>query len=108
MTDLSLNYKVFNVSYLVQRVTKFCFAIVFQRFTNQKSNAVYLKKGRYYYMEAIMKDDHQIDHLEVGLQTPDKTIYTVIPSKFLWTTQRYVGKRYSTLYPERLISSNKG
>lgn len=55
-----------------------------------------------------MKDDHQIDHLEVGLQTPDKTIYTVIPSKFLWTTQRYVGKRYSTLYPERLISSKKG
>ena len=35
-----------------------------------------------------MKDDHQEDHLEVGLQTPDGTFYKVIPSKFLWTTVR--------------------
>lgn len=36
-------------------------------------------------MEAIFKDDHQNDHLEVGLKTPDGTFYRVIPSKFLWT-----------------------
>jgi len=33
-----------------------------------------------------MKDDHQNDHLEVGMQTPDGTFYNVIPSEFLWTT----------------------
>ena len=33
-----------------------------------------------------MKDDHQKDHLEVGLTTPDGRFYTVIPSRFLWTT----------------------
>ena len=32
-----------------------------------------------------MKDDHQTDHLEVGLKTPDGTFYKVIPSAFLWT-----------------------
>jgi len=35
-----------------------------------------------------MKDDHQADHLEVGLQTPDGTFYKVIPSEFLRTTVR--------------------
>ena len=33
-----------------------------------------------------MKDDHQNDHLEVAVQTPDGTFYKVIPSKFLWTS----------------------
>ena len=32
-----------------------------------------------------MKDDHQWDHLEVALQTPDGKFYKVIPSQFLWT-----------------------
>ena len=32
-----------------------------------------------------MKDDHQSDHLEVAVQTPDGTFYKVIPSMFLWT-----------------------
>ena len=37
-------------------------------------------------METVMKDDHQPDHLEVGLVTPDGTQYSYIPgSKFLWT-----------------------
>ncbi|KAJ7334524.1 hypothetical protein OS493_014848 [Desmophyllum pertusum] len=61
----------------------------YDRFTNQKSLPIYLMKGRYYYMEAIMKDDHQdYDHLEAGLYTPDGQFYNVIPSKFLWTTLR--------------------
>jgi len=33
-----------------------------------------------------MKDDHQKDHLEAGVQTPDGRSYEVIPSKFLWTS----------------------
>lgn len=41
-----------------------------------------------------MKDDHQEDHLEVGLQTPDGQKYEVIPSKFLWTTPRVTSSRY--------------
>ena len=56
------------------------------RYTNQKSLPVSLKKGKYYYMETIMKDDHQNDHLEVGLETPDGKFYKVIPSVFLKTT----------------------
>ena len=46
-------------------------------------------------MEAIMKDDHQEDHLEVGLQTPDGTFYKVIPSEFLRTTVRLSACEYS-------------
>ena len=62
--------------------------ICLNRFLNQKSLPVSLKKGLYYYMEAIMKDDHQWDHLEVALQTPDGKFYKVIPAQFLWTTNR--------------------
>lgn len=56
------------------------------RFTNQKSLPVYMKKDKFYYMEAVMKDDHQKDHLEAAVKTPDGQFYKVIPSKFLWTT----------------------
>ena len=56
-----------------------------RRFLNQKSLPIRLIKGKYYYMEAIFKDDHQKDHLEVGLETPNGLFYKVIPSMFLWT-----------------------
>ena len=47
-----------------------------------------------------MKDDHQVDHLEVAVQTPDGQFYKVIPSKFLWTTLRVTSSRYFyTLQP---------
>ncbi|XP_066021495.1 uncharacterized protein [Pocillopora verrucosa] len=57
----------------------------YDRFLNQKSLPIRLIKGKYYYMEAIFKDDHQKDHLEVGLETPNGLFYKVIPSMFLWT-----------------------
>ena len=56
------------------------------RYSNQISLPIPLEKGKYYYMETIMKDDHQNDHLEVGMQAPDGTNYTVIPSAFLRTS----------------------
>ena len=56
------------------------------RYLNQISLPVRLEKGKYYYMETRMKDDHQDDHLEVGMQAPDGTNYTVIPSAFLRTS----------------------
>ena len=56
------------------------------RYSGQISLPIPLKKGKYYYMETIMKDDHQDDHLEVGMQTADGTNYTVIPSAFLRTS----------------------
>lgn len=68
--------------------------IFIYRYTTQKSLPVYLMKGKQYYMEAIMKDDHQEDHLEVGLQTPDGQFYKVIPSMFLWTTRRVTSSKY--------------
>ena len=58
----------------------------------QKSNAVYMKKGEYYYMEALMKDDHQVDHMEVGLKTPSGEVYKVIPQSFLWTIRKKKGQ----------------
>ena len=58
----------------------------YSRYVSQTSTPIELKKGKYYYMETVMKDDHQPDHLEVGLVTPDGTQYSYIPgSKFLWT-----------------------
>ena len=56
------------------------------RYRNQKALPIRLQKGKYYYMETRMKDDHQDDHLEVGMQAPDGTNYTVIPSAFLRTS----------------------
>ena len=45
-----------------------------------------------------MKDDHQADHLEVAMQTPEGTFYKVIPSAFLWTVyQRPYGRLTTVL-----------
>ena len=56
------------------------------RYSGQISLPISLEKGKYCYMETIMKDDHQNDHLEVGMQAPDGKNYTVIPSAFLRTS----------------------
>lgn len=56
-----------------------------------------MKKGKYYYMEALMKDDHQKDHLEVGLKTPSGKVFEVIPSEFLWTTLKQMKSQYTYL-----------
>ena len=60
------------------------FSFPLHRYAGQTSNPIYLQKGKFYYMESIMKDDHQADHLEVGLKTPDGSFYKVVPSQFLW------------------------
>lgn len=73
------------------------FAFMVPRYTTQKSLPIYLKKGKYYYMEAIFKDDHQNDHLEAAVQTPDGTFYKVIPSQFLWTTLPTPPGRYTLI-----------
>ena len=49
-----------------------------------------------------MKDDHQKDHLEAGMQTPDGTFYRVIPSQFLWTTLPLPSCKYNCLTCIRL------
>ena len=41
-----------------------------------------------------MKDDHQKDHLEVGLKTPSGKVFEVIPSEFLWTTLKQMKSQY--------------
>jgi len=67
------------------------------RYTTQKSLPIYLKKGKYYYMEAIFKDDYQDDHLEAAVQTPDGKFYNVIPSQFLWTALPTPPGRYNLI-----------
>lgn len=50
-----------------------------------------------------MKDDHQKDHLEVGLKTPSGKVFEVIPSEFLWTTLKQMKSQYIYLvqfYPQ--------
>lgn len=49
-------------------------------------------------MEAIFKNDHQNDHLEAAVQTPDGTFYKVIPSQFLWTTLPTSPGRFTFLF----------
>ena len=44
-----------------------------------------------------MKDDHQADHLEVAMQTPDGTFYKVIPSAFLWTVHEGSYGRFTSV-----------
>ena len=47
-----------------------------------------------------MKDDHQADHLEVAMQTPDGNFHKVIPSAFLWTVyERSYGRLTRVLFP---------
>ena len=80
------------------------------RYATQRSLPVHLIKGKFYYMESIMKDDHQADHLEVAMQTPDGNFYKVIPSAFLWTVyQRPYGRLTTVLSVYfHLAKSRKG
>ena len=50
---------------------------------------MFKEKEKYYCMEALVKEDHQVDHLEVGFKTPSGKVYEVIPSQFLWATLKY-------------------
>ena len=52
-----------------------------------------------------MKDDHQPDHLEVAVQTPDGTFYKVVPSKFLWTRLRVTSSRYLYTLKQSIITT---
>ena len=73
------------------------FFVVVDRYATQRSLPIDLIKGKFYYMESIMKDDHQYDHLEVAMQAPDGTFYKVIPSAFLWTVYKKSYGRFTTV-----------
>ncbi len=60
--------------------------VVFSRYPEQTSQAVYLIKGSYYYIEGLHKQQYGNDTFAVGVQTPDNKQYYPIPSRFLWTT----------------------
>jgi len=59
---------------------------VSSRYPEQISQAVYLIKGSYYFIEGLHKQQYGNDTFSVGVQTPDKKKYYPIPSQFLWTT----------------------
>ena len=42
-------------------------------------------KGKYYYIEALVKEQYSEDNLDVAVKTPDGKFHGPIPSEFLWT-----------------------
>ncbi|XP_029196202.2 LOW QUALITY PROTEIN: uncharacterized protein LOC114961605 [Acropora millepora] len=58
----------------------------FRKYPEQESYPINLKKGIYYYIEALHKEQYGNDSLAVAVQTPDKKFYAPIPSQFLWTS----------------------
>lgn len=61
--------------------------ILFDHFSyqEQQSDPIPLRKGSYYYIEVLYKEQYGSDHIEVAVQTPDNKTYAPIPSQFLWT-----------------------
>ncbi|XP_068731030.1 uncharacterized protein [Montipora capricornis] len=58
----------------------------FRKYPEQESYPINLKKDKYYYIEALHKEQYGNDSLAVAVQTPDKILYAPIPSQFLWTS----------------------
>ena len=54
-------------------------------YQEQLSDPIPLRKGSYYYIEALHKEQYGSDHIEVAVRTPDNKTYAPIPSQFLWT-----------------------
>jgi len=50
---------------------------------SQKSASISLVAGRKYYIEALLKEDWGLDHLEIGWKPPGATAVTVIPGSAL-------------------------
>lgn len=69
--------------------------LYFVRYPEQESYPINLKKGIYYYIEALHKEQYGNDSLAVAVQTPDKKFYAPIPSQFLWTSPPPSGMRDS-------------
>ena len=55
------------------------------RYEEQISFPVLLRKGTYYYMEALMKEYYNEDNLDVAVKTPDGQMHSPITYDFLWT-----------------------
>ncbi|MEO1651904.1 MAG: DUF1501 domain-containing protein [Bacteroidota bacterium] len=53
------------------------------KYSQQKSQKIYLKRGQRYYVEALLKEDIGGDHLSIGWQTPDNKLERPIPGKWL-------------------------
>ncbi len=53
------------------------------KFPQQRSAKIFLKKGQRYYVEALLKEDIGGDHLSVGWQRPDGTQNLPIPGQWL-------------------------
>jgi len=66
-----------------------------RRYDEQKSFPVLLEKGKYYYMEALMKEKFNADVLDVAVQTPDNKMHIPITSEYLWTDVENNGKNPS-------------
>lgn len=53
------------------------------KFSEQKSEGIYLEAGKKYYIEALHKESLKIDHISVGWRLPDGTLERPIPGSRL-------------------------
>ncbi|XP_031556093.1 uncharacterized protein LOC116292886 [Actinia tenebrosa] len=56
----------------------------YDKYIEQRSWPVQLHKGHYYYIETLMKEFYDKDHLSVAVQTPKKFV-APITADYLWT-----------------------
>ncbi|KAK3750226.1 hypothetical protein QZH41_015574, partial [Actinostola sp. cb2023] len=72
---------------LIASVTgvRFVDPLSYDKYSEQRSFPVLLKKGEYYYMETLMKEYFNEDNLDVSVKTPDGKMHAPITSDFLWT-----------------------
>ncbi|XP_048587710.1 uncharacterized protein LOC116610679 [Nematostella vectensis] len=57
----------------------------YDKYPEQQSWPVPLEKGKYYFIETLMKELFDTDHLSVAFKGPDGTFHAPIGSEYLWT-----------------------
>ncbi|KAK3730039.1 hypothetical protein QZH41_009551, partial [Actinostola sp. cb2023] len=57
----------------------------YDKYDTQKSYPVNLEKGKYYYIETLMKEFYGSDHISVAVTMPNGQFITPISHEYLWT-----------------------
>src|SRR5690606_9198947 len=65
---------------LIAEVPEWTNSREWNKYASQKSGAIYLEEGKYYFMQALMKEEGGGDHLSVGWQLPDGTLQQPMPA----------------------------
>lgn len=98
-----------NVS-LIAEVPEWTNSREWNKYTSQKSGGIYLEEGKYYYVEALMKEEGGGDNLAVGWQLPNGTIQQPMPANqfFLAPAELHTSFSISADGETLLISNAQG